>query len=117
MENEITTRYHVRRREFLSGHAESAEFIIGVVQDTREIPDRNDQAWKWGTIQLEIGDGYRWVLFDFHMGDHVERANTLRRINLIAEVVNEVRQAIELEVESRDTRPHVLYLEEEIAIA
>jgi len=112
MENEITTRYHVRRREFLSEDPASAEFIIGVVQDTREISDENEQAWKWATVQLEIADGLRQVWFEFDMSDRAERANCLRRINSIAEVINEVRKAIELEVESRDARPHVLYLSE-----
>jgi hypothetical protein len=36
-----------------------------------------------------------------------ERANTLQKINLIAEVVNAVRDGIAKEIESRDTRPHV----------
>ena len=116
MENEIITRYHVRRREFLSENPASRESIVGIVQDTRDISDEDESAWKWGTIQLELDDGYRWIAFDFEMRDHEERANTLRRINMIAAVINEVREAIQLEVESRDARPHVLYLGE-VAIA
>ena len=116
MGNDITTRYHVRRREFLGKEPESGEFIIGVVQDTREISDEDEQVWKWGTVQLEICDGYRWISFHFEMADLDERDNSLRKINLLAQVINEVRQAIESEVESRDARPHVLYLGE-VAIA
>jgi hypothetical protein len=112
MGSEITTRYHVRRREFLNQNPASGEFIIGVVQDTREISDEDEQAWKWGTVQLELSDGYRWILFDLEMSDRDERANSLRKIKLLAEVISEVREAIELEVESRDARPHVLYLGE-----
>jgi hypothetical protein len=48
------------------------------------------------------------------MGDRVERANSLSRINLLAEVINEVCNAIELEVESRDSRPHVFDLGEAV---
>jgi hypothetical protein len=110
MENEITTRYHLRRREFLNGNPTSGEFIIGIVQDTREISDEDEQAWRSGTIQLEVCDGWRWVFFDFQMGNCEERANTLRKINLLAEVINQVREAIQLEVESRNARPHVSYL-------
>ena len=109
MENEITTRYHVRRREFLSDNPIRGEFILATVLDTREIPD-DDDSWKWGIVQLEICDGYRWIGFDFEMRDHEERMNSLAKINSLAEVINQMRQAIELEVESRNARPHVLYL-------
>ena len=112
MGDEITKRYHVQRREFLNGNPTSPEFIIGVVQDTREVSDEDEQTWRSGTIQLEIGDGWRWVFFEFPMSDCDERANTLRKIILMAEVINQVREAIQLEVESRDARPHVLYLSE-----
>ena len=60
MESEISARYHVRRREFLSADPTFGDLIIGVVQDTREISDDDEQAWKWGKVQLEISDGYRW---------------------------------------------------------
>ena len=113
MENERTTRrYHVRRRDFLSDNPTCGDFVIGIVQDTREISDEDEQAWKWATVQLEFSDGYRWISFDFEMADHLERDASLRKINLLAEAINEVRQAIELEVESRNARPHVLYLSE-----
>ena len=112
MGNDITPRYHVRRREFLNQEPASGEFIIGVVQDTREISDEDEQVWKWGTVQLDVSDGYRWISFDFEMADRDEPDISLRKINLLAQVINEVRQAIESEVESRDARPHVLYLGE-----
>src|SRR6476619_7818704 len=111
MVNEVTTPYHVQRREFLSEDPIRGEFIVATVQDTREISDE-DESWKWGMVQLEICDGYRWIGFDFEMRDHSERLNSLAKINLLAEVINQMREAIELEVESRDARPHVLYLSE-----
>jgi len=112
MGNESTARYHVRRREFLNEHPEAPAFIIGIVQDTREIPDENEDAWKWAMIQLDLADCFRRVSFDFDMADREARANSLRKINLIAEVINEVREAIVLEVDSRDARPHVQCLSE-----
>lgn len=39
------------------------------------------------------------------MDDPKRRASSLRKINLIAEVVNAVRDAVALEVESRNGRP------------
>ena len=112
MENEITTRYHVQRREFLSEYPAVSEYMIGIVEDTRDIPDENEESWKSGRMYLEISDGYRYVVFNLGMSDSEQRAYTLRQINLIAEVINEVRDAVQLEVESRAARPHILYLAE-----
>jgi len=112
MESEITTRYHVGRREFLNENPEGPAFIIAIVQDTREITDDREDAWKWATIQLDLADCFRRVSFDFGMADREERAQSLRKIDLIADVINEVREAIALEVESRDARPHIQYLSE-----
>ena len=99
-------RYHVRRREFLNEEPELPAFIIGIVEDTRGIPnDDPNCSWNWGSITLDLADCYRRIKFDFDMDDPKRRANSLRKINLIAEVVNAVRDAIALEVESRNARP------------
>ena len=106
MGEEITEKYYVRRREFLNEFPDLPAFIIGIVQDTREIPDDDsDCGWHAGTITLDLADCYRRVSFDFAMYDAEERANSLRKITLIAEVVNAVREGIALEVESRNARP------------
>ncbi|HTG91578.1 MAG TPA: hypothetical protein VL866_03230 [Pyrinomonadaceae bacterium] len=102
-----TARYHVRRREFLNEDPEMPGYVIGVVEDTTEISDQDEQSWKWGTVVLDFGDCTRRVSFDFDMCDPEDRANSLRKINLIAVVVNSVRDAIEKEVNSRNARPHV----------
>jgi hypothetical protein len=49
------------------------------------------------------------------LNDPENRANSLRKINLMAEIINQVRDAIELECESRATRPHIQLLEAAIA--
>ena len=105
MSEERTTRYHLRRREFLNEDPELPAFIIGVVEDTRDLPDDPEDLWKWGTVVLDLADCSRRVSFDFDLNDSSARANSLRKINLIAEVVNAVRDAIAVEVESRDARP------------
>ena|SRR6476620_5945213 len=102
-----TLRYHVRRREFLNENFEMPAYVIGIVQDTNDIPDDDGEQWKWGTAMLDFGDCTRRVCFDLDMSGLEERANTLRKINLIAEVVNAVRDAIAKEVDSRNARPHV----------
>ena len=104
--SEERTRYHVRCREFLNEDPELPAYIIGVVEDTRGISDEDpDQSWNWGTVTLDLADCYRRVQFDFDMQSRDGRANSLRKINLIAEVVNAVRYAIAVEVESRNARP------------
>jgi len=106
MSEETTERYYVRRREFLNEDPDLPAFIIGIVEDTRDIPDEDpNQRWNDGTIILDIADCYRRVKFDFMMYDADERANSLRKITLIAEVVNAVREGIALEIESRNARP------------
>jgi hypothetical protein len=107
MSESITEGYHVRRREFLNEDPEYPAFVIAVVRDTSDIPDEDEDEWKWGTITLDFGDCYRRVSFDFGMEDASERAHSLRKITLIAEVVNAVRDGIEKEVASRNSRPHV----------
>lgn len=106
MSTEQTPRYHVRRREFLNEDPELPAFIIGVVEDTSDIPeDDPQQRWNWGSIVLDMGDCYRRISFDFGMRDEDERAHSLRKITLIAEVVDAMREAIALEVQSRNARP------------
>ena len=100
------TKYHVRRRMFLNRDQEMPAFVIGVVEDTRTIPDADEQqSWNWGTIELSLGDCYRRVSFDFSMDTPCERAASLTKIKRLAEVINAVRDAIEIEVESRNGRP------------
>lgn len=105
MGEETTEKYYVRRREFLNEDPDLPAFIIGIVEDTRAIPDDDpDSRWNGGTITLDLADCYRRVSFDFSMYDAAQRANSLRKITLIAEVVNAVCDAIALEVESRNGR-------------
>jgi len=105
MSEEITERYYVRRREFLNEDPYLPAFIIGIVEDTRTIPDSDPEGWAKGEIILDLADCYRRISFHFNMYNASARADSLRKINLIAEVVNAVRDAIALEVESRNARP------------
>jgi len=105
LSEERTARYHVRRREFLNDDPELPAFIIGVGEDTRDLPDDPEDHWKWGTVVLDLADCSRRVSFDFDLNNATSRANSLYKINLIAEVVNAVRDAIAVELESRNARP------------
>jgi hypothetical protein len=100
-------KYHVRKRLFLNRDEDLPALIIGIVEDTSEIPNENEDDWKWGTIELKIGDCYRRVSFDFNMDTRENRANSLYKINRLAEVVNAVRDAIQTEVDSINKRPPI----------
>lgn len=104
MSKKQRTRYHVRKRIFLNRDKERAAFVIGIVEDTREIPNGDKDEWKWGKIELSLGDCYRRVSFEFNMDTKEERSNTLYKIRRIAEIVNAVREALEIEAESIDNR-------------
>jgi hypothetical protein len=106
MARKLQTKYRVRRRLFLNLDAEFPAYVIGIVEDTSPIPDDDPkQSWQWGEIALNFGDCYHRVAFDFQMGTRRERANSLRKIRRIAEVVNAVRDAVEAEAASLDARP------------
>jgi len=100
-----TRRYHIRRREFLNEDVQMTAFIIGVVEDTRDVPDEDENTWKWGTVILDLSDCSRKISFDFDLNDEESRAESLYKINLIHEIVSGVRDAIEVEVASRNARP------------
>lgn len=100
------TKYHVRRRLFLNRDPELPAFAVGVVEDTRDMPDEDpQQSWRWGTIELSMGDCYRRVSFDFDLSTPEGRAAGLYKIRRLAEVVQAVREAIEVEAASRGARP------------
>ena len=104
MSNKQRTKYHVRKRMFLNRDLEMRAFAVGIVQDTRHVPTENEDGWKWRTIELTLADCYRQVSFDFDLGSRADRARSLYKIRRIAEIVNAVRVAIELEVESINER-------------
>jgi hypothetical protein len=97
-------KYHIRERTFLNEKTELRAYVIGIVEDTREIPNHNEDDWKWGQIELKLADCYREASFDFDLSSAEERQNSLHKIRKIAEVINAVHQAIEIEAESIETR-------------
>ena len=104
MSRKRRTKYHVRRRLFLNRDPEYPAFVIGVVEDTRDMPDEDPQ-WQWGAIELCFGDCYRRVSFDFDLATPEGRAAGLYKIRRLAEVIEAVRDAVEIEAASRAARP------------
>lgn len=98
------TKYHVRKRIFLNRDLDMRAIAIGIVQDTREMTNENENDWKWATIELTLGDCHRQISYDFNLSSKENRANSLYKIRRIAEIVNAVRDAIEIEAKSIDER-------------
>ncbi len=106
MSEEVSDGYYIRRREFLNEDPDLPAYIIGIVADTRAIPDDDPaRSWNSGEITLDLSDCERRISFYFNMRNQRERANSLRKISLIAEIVNAVHEAIASEVASRNARP------------
>ena len=104
MSKDQRTKYHVRKRIFLNRDLDMRAFANAIVEDTRGFSNENDNDWKYGEIQLNLGDCYRHVSFDFNMDTKRNRADSLYKIRKIAEIVNAVRDALELEAESINQR-------------
>ena len=104
MSNKQRTKYHVRKRMFLNRELDMRAFAIGIVEDTRDIPNENEDGWNSGWIELVLSDCYRHVSFDFNLRTKEGRANSLYKIRRIAAIVNAVRDAIEIEAKSINER-------------
>ncbi len=98
------TKYHVKKRLFLNRDLGMSAVIVGVVEDTSGFADENESDWKWGKIELMLSDCNRKVRFDFDMSDIRERSDSLFKIRRIAEVVNAVKSALEIEAKSISKR-------------
>lgn len=100
----MSKKYHVRDRSFLNQKTDMRAYIIGVVEDTRDIPDCYEDGWKWGLIELKLADCYDEISFEFNMSTKEERANSLYKIRKLAEVICTVRDALEIESDSIEAR-------------
>ncbi len=97
-------RYHMRKRMFLNRDLDMRAFAIGIVEDTRHVPNDNEDGWKWGKIELALSDCYRHVSFDFDLSSREDRAKSLYKIRRLAAIINAVREAIEVEAKSINER-------------
>jgi hypothetical protein len=100
----VKIKYHVRKRLFLNRDYDMTAFAVGVVQDTRDIPTADEEAWKWGEIDLMLSDCSRKIVFSFNLNNPESRADALFKIRRIADVVNAVKSAIEIEAKSISKR-------------
>jgi len=96
----MNKKFHVRERAFLNLKTDMRAYIIAVVEDTREIPNSNEDDWKWGQIELKMADCHDDISLEFNLSTPQERENSLFKIRKLAEVINAFRDALEIEAES-----------------
>jgi hypothetical protein len=100
----MSKKFHVQARTFLNKTPGMRAYVIGVVEDTRDIPDCYEDGWKWGQIELKMADCYEEISLEFNMSTREDRENSLHKIRRLAEVITAVRDAIEIEAESIEAR-------------
>lgn len=104
MSSKNRTKYHVRKRIFLNRDLEMRAFAVAVVEDTRSISTENENGWQYGRIELTLSDCNRQVSYDFNMDTKESRRDSLYKIRRIAVMVNAVRDALEIEAKSIESR-------------
>jgi hypothetical protein len=100
----MSKKYHVQERAFLNKTPGMRAYVIGVVEDTRDIPDCYEDGWEWGQIELKIADCYEEISLEFNMSTKDERENSLYKIRKLAEIIGSIRIAIEIEANSIEAR-------------
>ncbi len=106
----MSKKFHVQERTFLNKFPGMRAYVIGVVEDTRDMPDSYEDGWRWGQIELKVADCYEEISLEFNMSTREDRENSLYKIRKLAEVINSVRDAIEIEAESIEAREPIMPL-------
>ena len=106
----MSEKFHVQDREFLNKITGMRAYIIGVVEDTRDIPDSDEDGWKWGQIELKIADCFEEISLEFNMSTREDRENSVYKIRKLSEVIDSMRTAIEIEAESIEAREMIMPL-------
>ena len=84
----------LRKRLFLSsvssGHT---SFILS------EVESSHGGEYKWGTYMLTIADCRRRIQLEFALGTKQSRRNSLKKINLLIDVLTRFRDALQKEAD------------------
>ncbi len=95
----MSKKYHVERREFLNKFSHLRAYVIAVVEDAREKRVRGEDEDYWSEITLKIADCEDEITLYFDLETVEERENSLHKVRVLAEVINEFKRAIELEAQ------------------
>src|SRR5688572_20354957 len=103
----MSKKYHVKRREFLNLHTDWRAYVIGIVEDTRELHTCCESSKERSEIILKIADCTEEIDLYFDLRTTAERENSVHKIRTLAEVISEVREAIEIEARSIDEKQSI----------
>ncbi len=89
MERTMKPLFAFRKRVFLNptstGHT---SFILAEVESSR------NGEYKWGHYMLTLGDCHRRIQLEFFLGTKQARRDSLRKINLLIDVLTHFRDAL-----------------------
>ncbi len=89
MSNQNNKKYHIRKRLFLSRNSENPDYVIAIVEDTKDIcDDCENESWKWSHIDLSIGNGYDQISINFSMETHEDRSESICKIRRLSKALN-----------------------------
>lgn len=103
----MSKKYRVQRREFLNLYTSWRAYVIGIVEDTSDAHFCCDQNQERSELTLKIADCSEEIDLWFDLRTKDDRENSLYKIRKLAEVITEVRDAIEAEVVSLDRKESV----------
>ena len=85
--------YSFRKRAFLDSISTNhTSYILALVESS------NDGEYKWGTNMLHIADCQRQIQLEFFLGNKRDRQLSLRKINLLIDVLTDFRSALAKEI-------------------
>ena len=103
----MSKKYHVERREFLNKTTNLRAYIIAIVEDAREKHVCCKNTEEWNEITLRLADCSQEIELYFDLDSVEERENSLYKIRTLAEVINDFKRAIEIEVEVINARQSI----------
>ena len=105
----MSKKYHVRERVFLNLHTNMRAYVIGIVEDTRDLHVCCDNSEDRSEIVLRIADCSEEIDLYFDLRSADERENSVHKIRKLAEVIASVRDAIEIEAKSIDEKQTITH--------
>ncbi|MBX3243706.1 MAG: hypothetical protein KF685_04480 [Acidobacteria bacterium] len=103
----MSKKYHVERREFLNKFTNLRAYIIAVVEDAREKNVSDAGNDEWHEITLKLADCANEIELYFDLSTMEERENSLYKIQTLADVINEFRDAVEREIAVINAGDHI----------
>ena len=100
---EMSKKYHIRKRMFLNRDLGMPAVIVAIVEDTSKTQGKTQDDFVYGEISLSLSDCYRQISYDFCLESKNGRKAALHKIGRIADTINAFRDALKKEIELIET--------------